>query len=93
MAHTHHDHDHATTVVERDSSAGVVVAVIVALLTVLLIWLFFSSGWVGGGRSEAPREQTRIEERNDRRDVNIQVPPAGTPGGGQTPQSPAPTST
>lgn len=90
MAHSHHDH--GTTVIERDSSAGVAVAVVAILLAAFLVWMFFFSGWVGGGGSEAPapREETRIEERNDGGDINVEVPGGA---GGQTPESPAPTST
>lgn len=65
MAHQHHDRE---VVVERDSSAGLVIGIVVALLVLFLIWAIFFSGWViNGDEAEAP---TDIEQREEG-DINI----------------------
>ncbi len=76
MAHTHDTgHGHGTTVVEeRDSSAGIIVGVLIAVLVLFLLWVFFFSGWVGGGtdvESDRDGTVTNIEEEGD---TQINVP-------------------
>lgn len=67
MAHHHHDRE---VVVERDSSAGLVIGIVVALLVLFLIWAIFFSGWViNGDEAEAP---TNIEQREEG-DTNIDI--------------------
>lgn len=61
MAHHHHDRE---TVVERDSSTGLIVGIVVALLVLFLIWAIFFSGWVMD-RDVDDNGTTNIEQREE----------------------------
>jgi hypothetical protein len=62
MTHHHHDREREV-VVERDSSAGLVIGIVVALLVLFLIWAIFFSGWViDRDEAETP---TNIEQREE----------------------------